>query len=79
LERHGHHRGDDVARGRALGLAGPRRPWLWALGVGIWIPTLALIRAPSPATVAMLIVLVFPFAGAYLGMALRRAITAVLP
>jgi hypothetical protein len=63
----------------ALGLAGPRRPWLWALGVGIWIPAYALVRAPSPGALSMLIVLVFPLAGAYLGMALRRAIMPSLP
>jgi hypothetical protein len=56
-----------------LALAGPRRAWAWALAVGIWIPAYSLVRAPSLGTVAMLLVLVFPFAGAYLGVGLRRA------
>ncbi|HEX9085788.1 MAG TPA: hypothetical protein VF836_13695, partial [Gemmatimonadaceae bacterium] len=56
-----------------LGLAGPRRAWAWALAVGIWIPAYAVVRAQSLATFAMLIVLVFPFVGAYLGVGLRRA------
>jgi len=30
----------------ALGVAGSRRPWLWALGVGIWIPAAMVARAP---------------------------------
>jgi hypothetical protein len=55
-----------------LGLLGPQRPWLWAIGVGIWIPAYALVRAPSLPTLAMLMVLVFPFVGAYLGAATRR-------
>lgn len=62
-----------------LGLLGPRRPWAWALGVGIWIPALAMVRTPAPGTLGMLLVLLFPFAGAYIGMALRRAITPAQP
>jgi hypothetical protein len=57
-----------------LGLLGPRRPWAWALLVGFWIPAYAIARAPSTGSLAMLIVLVFPFVGAYLGMALRRGL-----
>jgi hypothetical protein len=56
-----------------LGLIGPRRAWAWALAVGIWIPAYGVVRAPSLGTFAMLIVLVFPFVGAYVGMGLRRA------
>ena len=63
----------------ALGLLGPERPWLWALALGIWIPSYALMRAPSPASLAMLVVLVFPFAGAYLGRIARRLVTLVMP
>jgi hypothetical protein len=55
-----------------LGLLGPRRPWTWALLIGIWIPAYAVARAPSAGTLAMVLVLAFPFAGAYGGMALRR-------
>jgi hypothetical protein len=60
-----------------LGFIGPRRPWVWALGVGIWIPAYAMSRAPSLGTLTMLAILAFPFAGAYLGMMLRRVITPV--
>ena len=56
-----------------IGLVAPRRPWLWALAVGIWIPLHACARSPHPASLAMLIVMVFPFAGACAGMALHRA------
>ena len=55
----------------ALGLLGPQRPWLWALAVGLWIPIHAIVRAPALGSVAMLVVLVFPFAGAYLGRGAR--------
>ena len=55
----------------------PRRPWRWALAVGIWIPIYAFVRAPAAKTFAMLIVLIFPFAGAYAGMAIRRLIATV--
>ena len=60
-----------------LGLAGPRRPWVWALGVGIWIPAYAIVRAPSWSAMSMLLVLAFPLAGAYLGAATRRLALAV--
>jgi hypothetical protein len=55
-----------------LGYLGPRRPWLWALGVGLWVPHHALIANPSPGSAAMFAVLVFTFAGAYGGAALRH-------
>lgn len=59
--------------GGALGLAGPRRPWLWALGVGIWIPLYLIARTPTMGNVlGSFVILAFPFAGAYAGMALRR-------
>ena len=55
-----------------LGLIAPQRPWLWALAIGIWIPAHALIQHPGPKALLMLIVLAFPFVGAYAGMAMRR-------
>jgi hypothetical protein len=55
-----------------LGLIAPQRPWLWALAVGIWIPAQAMARHPEPKALLMLVVLAFPFAGAYAGMAMRR-------
>ena len=50
----------------------PGRAWLWALAVGIWIPLSAILRGPSPAHVAMLLVLAFPFVGACAGSAVRK-------
>jgi hypothetical protein len=61
----------------ALGLMGPRKPWAWALGVGIWIPAWAIARTPSLHALSMLFVLAFPFIGAYVGRAVRRMTTPV--
>ena len=61
----------------ALGFLGPLRPWKWALAVGIWIPSYAFVRAPAHGSVAMLLILIFPFVGAYLGRLARRLITQV--
>ena len=55
-----------------LALISPRRPWLVALAVGIWIPAHAIARQHSLGSLAMVIVLAFPLAGAYAGMAIRR-------
>jgi hypothetical protein len=57
-----------------LGFIGPRKPWLWGLGVGIWIPLHAFLTKPSTASAAMVIVLLFPFAGAYAGMGLSHLV-----
>jgi hypothetical protein len=46
----------------------PRRPWLWALGVGIWIPLHNLIHNGN---FGSLLALAFALAGAYLGACLR--------
>jgi hypothetical protein len=54
------------------GMVAPRRPWRWALAVGIWIPLYAIVRHPSAGALAMAVVLIFPLTGAYVGMALRR-------
>jgi hypothetical protein len=55
----------------ALGALGPRRPWLWALAVGLWIPLLGILRAHN---FGALLALGIAFAGAYAGMGLRRAL-----
>jgi hypothetical protein len=61
--------------GGALGLIGPRRPWLWALGLGIWIPLYMILRAPTLANVlGGFVIVAIPMAGAYAGMAVRRFI-----
>ena len=57
-----------------LGFLGPKRPWLWALALGIWIPLLGVIRTHNyGATLA----LVAAFAGAYGGMAIRKLLSPV--
>jgi len=55
----------------AFGFLGPQRPWRWALAVGLWIPAYALVRTPVPGTLALLLVVIFPLAGAYVGRAVR--------
>ena len=65
-----------------LGLVGPRRPWLWALATGVWLPawmpvhifvqTHRIVLDPLLACVS----LALSMAGAYAGMALRRMIVA---
>jgi hypothetical protein len=47
----------------------PRRPWVWALAVGIWIPLHTIIHGGG---MGSLLALGFAFAGAYLGAGLRR-------
>lgn len=52
-----------------LGYFGPRRPWLWALGVGLWIPAHNILRSGN---LQSLLAMAFAFGGAYAGAALRR-------
>jgi len=52
-----------------LALLGYRRPWLLALGIGAWIPLHDIFISHDP---RMLIVLIFPFVGAYAGWGLHR-------
>ena len=54
-----------------IGLLTDRRPWLYALAVGIWLPLWYLITAHNP---TLLVTLVFPFIGEYIGWALRLAL-----
>jgi hypothetical protein len=51
-----------------FGAVFPRRAWLWALGVGIWIPLWSIVNTGDYKTG---LVLVFAFLGAYAGAALR--------
>lgn len=52
-----------------LGFFGQKRPWLWALAVGIWIPLVGVfIRHDFGGVLA----LVVAFIGAYTGMYIRR-------
>lgn len=59
-----------------FGLVSPHRPWVWALAIGIWIPLHSIAQASSPGSFVMLVVLAFPLAGAYAGMAVRRMLAA---
>ena len=52
-----------------LGLLAPRRAWIWALGIGIWIPLHAIVTTHN---FTALVALAFPFVGAYAGMGVRR-------
>lgn len=76
-----------------LGLVGPRRPWLWAPLVGIWVPVLDAILpklgfAPQrpgesftylSALAVTGLVMAVCFAGAYLGALLGRSLRHVWP
>lgn len=53
------------------GALAPGRPWLWALAVGIWIPVFTITASGN---FGSLVALVFAFAGAYAGMACRKAL-----
>jgi hypothetical protein len=55
-----------------LGFFSPKRSWLWALVVGIWIPLASIFFTHN---YAGLIAIVFAFAGAYSGMLMRKAIS----
>jgi hypothetical protein len=67
-----------VFSGAVLGAAGPQRPWLWALGVGVWIPAYQIMGARSLATLGgALIIVAFPMVGAYCGLFCRRALSMI--
>jgi uncharacterized RDD family membrane protein YckC len=51
------------------GVLAPARPWLWALAIGLGIPVLGIALAHNYGS---LLALVFAFAGAYLGSAIRK-------
>jgi hypothetical protein len=57
-----------------LGLLGPKRPWLWALAVGLWIPLLGIVRTRNYGS---LLALLIAFAGAYAGTVIRKAVAPV--
>ena len=58
-----------LATAGILALLAPRRVWLLALGVGVWIPLHAITTGGDW---RMLFVLLFPLAGAYGGLAVRK-------
>jgi hypothetical protein len=64
-----------LVAGGIIGLLVQRRPWLYALALGVWIPLWGILHAHD---FAMLIVLLFPFAGVYVGWALRQLLQKTL-
>jgi hypothetical protein len=55
-----------------FGVARPAHAWRWALAVGLWIPLLGIIRTHN---YTILLALIFPFVGAYIGAFARRLFT----
>jgi hypothetical protein len=55
-----------------FGALEPKRCWLWALAIGMWIPVLGIVMS---ANYGSLLALVFSFAGAYAGMAGRKVLS----
>jgi hypothetical protein len=53
----------------ACGALSPKRCWLWALAIGMWIPVQSIVMSGNYSSV---LVLVFSFAGAYAGLAGRK-------
>ena len=64
-----------LAASGGLGLLSPKRPWLWALAVGIWIPLYAVLRTHN---YGALLALVFGFVGAYAGAGFRLVLQKVV-
>lgn len=58
-----------------IGLLIRRRPWLYGLAVGLWLPLLYIFRAGQW---NMLIVLLFPLVGVYAGWVFRKLVGMVL-
>ncbi len=65
--------------GLFAGFAQPRRAWLWALLLGLWVPILALVtytlhlsNATSTEAVSSIIALIPAFVGAYAGVIVKR-------
>ena len=59
-----------------IGAVSPRSPWQWALAVGLWIPLRGIL---GKGDFSMLLVLLFTFAGAYLGAFLRKTFAPLHP
>ena len=54
-----------------IGFLGPKRPWLWALAIGVWIPIYGIVRDGNYGT---LLALAIAFLGSYVGMGLRTLV-----
>jgi hypothetical protein len=59
-----------------LGALEPKRPWLWGLAVGLWIP---LYEINANGSYAASLALLFAFAGAYSGAGVCRLLIHALP
>ncbi len=64
-----------LAGGGIIGLLLQKRPWLFALAFGIWLP---LWEGLASHDFKMLIVLIFPFIGVFAGWAIRLVSRKVL-
>ena len=49
----------------------PRRPWVWALAIGLWLPLVEIARSGNYGS---LMAILFAFAGAYAGLGCRKMI-----
>lgn len=58
-----------------FGAIGPKRPWLWAIAVSLWIPVHAFLRTGALQELTFLALLIVAFGGAYAGMAVRRMLS----
>ena len=62
-----------------LGCWHPRHAWQWPLLVGLWIPAAELVFHKSPVNTSSAVVagfvLLVGFAGSYLGLFVRKAVT----
>jgi hypothetical protein len=62
--------------GGVLGLIVPRRPWLYGLAVGLWLPLRAIVLTHD---LKFVVVLAFPLAGVYAGWGLQKLIAKSSP
>ncbi len=60
-----------LVSGGILGLLIKRRPWLYALALGLWLP---LWEGIASRNFSILVVLVFPFVGVYAGWILGQVV-----
>jgi hypothetical protein len=62
--------------GGIIGMLVEKRPWLYALALGLWLPLWYLLSTHHG---SMLILLAIPFLGVYIGWAVRHAIRRLRP
>ncbi len=59
-----------------IGFFAKRRPWLFGLAIGTWLPLRGIIRAHD---LRFLLVLLIPLVGAYCGWGMRRFARGTFP